>query len=65
MKTLTCTDNRISVTMMFNADGADGILAVAQIEGEYWFTLGWFKTETGAVRSARRQLSSHGYTLNA
>ena len=64
-KQLFCTDSRISVTLMFNADGFDGILAVAEIDGEYWFSVGWFKTEAGAVRSARRQFACHGYTLDA
>ncbi len=62
----TCSnDSRISVDKMLNADGCGGILAVACIDGEYWFTLGWYKTQAGAIRSAKRQLASHGYTLNA
>ena len=65
MKTLLCTDSRISVNMMLNADSFGGILAVACIDDEYWFTIGWFKTEAGAIRSARRQLAGHNYTLNA
>ena len=64
-KTITCTDTRISVVIMMNANGFDSHLVVAQIDGEYWFSVGWFKTEAGAIRSARRQLASLGYTLNA
>lgn len=64
-KQLFCTDSRISVTLMFNADGFDGILAVAEIDGEYWFSVGRFKTEAGAIRSAKKQLARLGYTLNA
>lgn len=63
MKTLTCTDPRISVNLMMDADGFGGILAIASLEDEYWFTIGWYKTEAGAIRSARKQLASHGYTL--
>ena len=65
MKTIYCTDTRKSVEMMFNADGFGGILVAAMQDGEYWFTIGWFETEAGAVRSAKRQLANLGYTLNA
>lgn len=51
--------------MMMDADTMGRILAVATQDGEYWFTLGWYKTEAGAVRSARKQLAALGYTLNA
>lgn len=64
-KFFPCTDSRISVELMMNADGFGGILAIAQQESEYWFSVGWFKTEAGAIRSAKRQLSRLGYTLNA
>ena len=50
---------------MINADGFGGILAVAKQENEYWFTIGWFKTEKGAIRSAKKQLARLGYELNA
>ena len=65
MKKISCTDTRISATLMFDADGFGGILVIAEIENEYWFTIGWFKTEAGAIRSARRQFAAHNYTLNA
>ena len=65
MKKIFCTDIRISATLMFNANGDGGILVVAEVENEYWFTIGWFKTEAGAIRSARRQFAAHNYTLNA
>lgn len=50
---------------MMNADGFNGILAVATQENEYWFTVGWYKTEKGAVRSAKKQLARLGYELDA
>lgn len=65
MTTILCTDTRKSVTLMKDADGFGGILAVANEDGEYWFTIGWYKTEAGAIRSAKRQLAALGYTLNA
>lgn len=65
MATILCTDTSKSVTLMFNADGFGGILAVANQDREYWFTIGWFKTEAGAIRSAKRKLARLGYTLNA
>ena len=65
MKTFLCTDARISVDMMLNADGFGGIFVAAMQDGEYWFTVGWYKTEAGAIRSAKKQLANLGYTLNA
>lgn len=50
---------------MINADGFGGILAIAQQDGEFWFTVGWYKTEKGAIRSAKKQLANLGYELNA
>ena len=65
MKTIFCTDSRTSIEMMMNADSCGSILVVACQDGEYWFSVGWFKTEAGAIRSARRQLAALNYTLNA
>lgn len=65
MKTLYCTDPRKSVQMMMDADSLGRILVAAMQEGEYWFTIGWYKTEAGAIRSAKKQLARLGYTLNA
>lgn len=65
MSTIYCKDSSKSVEFMENADGQGRILAIACEDGEYWFTLGWYKTEAGAVRSARKQLAALGYTLNA
>ena len=47
------------------ADASGRILAAAMQEGEYWFTIGWYKTEAGAIRGARKQLAALGYELNA
>lgn len=48
-----------------NADSFGGILVIAQEDGEYWFTVGWYKTEKGAIRSAKKQMANFGYELNA
>lgn len=50
---------------MMNADGQGRILVCAQQDNEYWFTIGWYKTEAGAIRGARKQLAALGYELNA
>lgn len=64
-KQIFCTESRISVVIMTNADGFGTSLVIAEQEGEYWFTIGWYKTEAGAIRGAKKQLSALGYTLNA
>ena len=63
--TITCKNSDKSVRFHENADGFGGILAIAQQDGEFWFTVGWYKTEKGAIRSAKKQLANLGYELNA
>ena len=63
--TISCKNSNKAVNFMMNADGFGGILAIATEEGEYWFTVGWYKTEKGAIRSAKKQLANLGYELNA
>lgn len=62
---IICKNSNKAVELMMNADGFGGILAIATQENEYWFTVGWYKTENGAIRSAKKQLSRLGYELNA
>ena len=62
---ITCKNSDKAVEFMMNADGFGGILAIATQDKEYWFTVGWYKTEKGAIRSAKKQLSRLGYELNA
>lgn len=64
-KTYNCKNSDKAVTFMFDADGQGRILAIATQEGEYWFSVGWYKTEANAIRASRKQLSALGYTLNA
>lgn len=53
----------ISIEMIENADGFGGILTMALQDGEYWFTVGWYKTIANAKRGAAKQLARLGYTL--
>lgn len=62
---LYCNNSNKAVELMMDADGFGGILAIATQENEYWFTVGWYKTEKGAIRSAKKQLARLGYELNA
>lgn len=61
----TCKNSTKSIDLHHDADTVGRILAVACQDGEYWFTIGWYKTETGALRSAKKQLARLGYELNA
>lgn len=53
----------ISIEMIENADGFGGILTMALQDGEYWFTVGWYKTIANAKRGAAKQLARLGYTF--
>ena len=53
----------ISIEMIENADGFGGILTMALQDGEYWFTVGWYKTIANAKRGAAKQLAKLGYTF--
>ena len=64
MKTINCKNSNKAVDLMYNADGFGRILAIASEGGEYWFTIGWYKTEAGARRQAAKQMAALGYTLN-
>lgn len=64
MKTLKCKNANKAVALMMNADGFGRILAIATEAGEYWFTVGWYKTEAGARRQAAKQMAALGYTLD-
>ena len=53
-----------SVRIMENGMNAEyGYIAAAMQDGEYWFTVGHFKTLKGAIRSAEKQLARLGYSL--
>lgn len=65
MVTICCKNSDKGVTFMPNADGMGRIMAVATQDGEYWFSLGWYKTEAGAKRAAAKQMAAHNYEFDA
>lgn len=64
MKTINCK-NSTSKTVQIFEDGQGRILAAAMQDGEYWFTIGWYKSEKTAIRASVKQLAKLGYELNA
>ena len=74
MKTLITKDGKHEVTFMKNGGNKNDIICTASIIVEckavkskltdYWFTIGYFKTIKGAVRSAKKQMLEQGYQLD-
>lgn len=74
MRTLITKDGKHEVTFMENGGNKRDIIVCASIILEckavqsrltdYWYTIGYFKTIKGAVRSAKRQMQEHGYQFN-
>ena len=62
MKQIICNNSSSKSVTFF--DNHTNIIAMAQQDGEYWFTIGYFKTLAGAKRSAVKQLAALGYTFN-
>ena len=56
-------NTNIAIEIIENADGFGGILTMATLYGEYWFTVGWYKTIANAKRGAAKQLAKLGYTF--
>lgn len=54
-------NTHISVELLENADGFGGILVMVLEYGEYWFTVGWYKTIATAKRGAAKKLARLGY----
>lgn len=63
MKHINCNNSNSKSVVFFDNDGS--IIAIAEQDGEYWFSIGYFNTLAGAKRSATRQLAALGYTFNA
>lgn len=57
-------NNSTSKSVTFFKNGEISIIVVAEQDGEYWFTIGHFKTLAGAKRSAVKQMARHGYTFD-
>lgn len=62
MKEIKCTNSNKSVRFFRN--GPEDIMVFACQEGEFWFTVGSYKTLKGAKRSAVRKMSDHGYKVD-
>lgn len=74
MRTLITKDGKHEVTFMPNGGDKNDIICTASLIvdckavksrlTDYWFTIGYYKTIKGAVRSAKRQMQEHGYQFN-
>ena len=64
MKKFTCKNSN-SKTVEIMCDASGRYLAAAMQDGEYWFTIGWYKSEKTAIRASIKKLAKHGYELNA
>lgn len=53
-----------SVTFFRNGGKDDCIIAMAKEHGEYWFTIGTYKSLKNAKRAAIKQMGVHGYTFD-
>lgn len=62
MKHINCNNSASKSVVFFDNDGS--IIAIAQQDGEYWFSIGYFNTLAGAKRSAIRQMAALGYTFD-
>lgn len=62
MKHIYCNNSSSKSVVFFDNDNS--IIAMAEQDGEYWFSIGYFKTLAGAKRSAVRQMAALGYTFD-
>lgn len=62
MKHINCNNSNSKSVVFFDNDGS--IIAMAEQDGEYWFSIGYFKTLAGAKRSAIKQMAALGYTFD-
>ena len=53
-----------SVVFMLNGNHVNDIMVIAMQDGEYWYTIGRYKSEKGAKRAAIKSMEKHGYILN-
>lgn len=57
-------NNSSSKMVRFMQNGINSIIVVALQDGEYWFTVGYYKTLAGAKRAAKKQFAALGYTFD-
>lgn len=63
MITINCNNSKSKAVKFFN--NGSTIMVFAIEEGEYWFTIGDYRTEAGAKRAATRVMAKYGYTFDA
>lgn len=64
MISISCKNSNKSVTFFRNGGHNDCIMAFANQDNEYWFTIGTYKSLKNAKRAAKKQLGDHGYTFD-
>ena len=62
MITIKCNNSTQKAVRFFN--NMNCILVFAIESGEYWFTIGEYKTIAGAKKAAIKKMAKHGYTFN-
>lgn len=60
---INCNNSSHKSVVFFN-NGGTSILAYALQDGEFWFTIGGYKTLTNAKRSAIKAMGVLGYTFD-
>ena len=63
MKTINC-NNSTHKSVSFYDNAGLSIIAYAKKDGEYWFSIGGYKTLENAKRAAKRVMAIYGYTFN-
>ena len=63
MKTINCNNSTHKSVSFFDNAGLS-IIACAMQDGEFWFTIGRYKTLANAKRAAKKEMAAHGYTFN-
>lgn len=64
MKKIICNNSASKSVNFFSNNNGANIHAFAEQDGEYWFTIGSFKTLAGAKRSTVKQMTRLGYTFD-
>lgn len=67
MTTIYCNNSKThGVNFILNGGAADCILVYAEMDGEYWFSVGrFYKTAQNAKRAAIKAFAKFGYTFDA
>jgi hypothetical protein len=60
MKTIQTTDKAVTVVLMKNDDS---YTATACYGGDYWFHIGYYKTEKSAITRSKTKMKKHNIEL--